>query len=115
MKALILSATMAAALAFAAPSFAQNQTGQAIQPGGNPEYPSAGAKTYAPSPQEQVTRTPGSAANPEFPSAGSPAYAPSAQEQVTRTPGSAANPAFPSAGAPAAGAPMSGTSVPDKQ
>jgi hypothetical protein len=37
-----------------------------------PEFPAAGAPTNAPTPQEQVTKTPGSSANPEFPKAGAP-------------------------------------------
>jgi hypothetical protein len=98
MKALSLSATTAAMLVFATLSY--GQTSASKTPGANPEFPAAGAPTNAPSPQEQVTKTPGSSVNPEFPTAGAPSNAPTLQEQVNKTPGSSANPEFPKAGAP---------------
>jgi hypothetical protein len=99
MKALALSATAAAmVVAFAALSYGQIST--STTPGANPEFPTAGAAVNVPTPQEQLTKTPGSSANPVFPTAGAPMNAPIPQEQAAKTPGSSANPEFPTAGAP---------------
>lgn len=98
MKALALSATTAAMLVFATVSYGQTST--ATTPGANAAFPAAGAPENAPTPQEQLTKTPGSSANPEFPTAGAPLNASTPQEQVAKTPGSSANAAFPAAGAP---------------
>jgi hypothetical protein len=71
MKALALSATAAAmVVVFAALSYGQISTSKT--PGADPEFPTAGAAMNAPTPQEQVTKTPGSSANPELPTAGAP-------------------------------------------
>jgi hypothetical protein len=98
MKALALSATAAAAIVFATLSYGQTSTSKT--PGANPEFPTAGAPANAPTPQEQITKTPGSSANPEFPTAGAPTNAPTLQEQRNKASGSSANPEFPAAGAP---------------
>jgi hypothetical protein len=98
MKAIALSTTTAAVLVFA--TLAYGQTSTSKTPGANPEFPTAGAPANAPTPQAQITKTPGSSANPEFPTAGTPNNAPTLQEQVNKTPGSSANPEFPTAGAP---------------
>jgi hypothetical protein len=97
---------------FATLSYGQTSTSKT--PGANPEFPTAvvaesasafignlaGAPTNAPTPQEQITKTPGSSANPEFPTARAPSNAPTLREHVNKTPGSTANSEFPKAGAP---------------